>query len=82
MLFEQEKYYKYIQTLEKTKIAYYIIFIILGILLGAITGNGINIIIGGIIGFFIAGLSTLGIKIKIQKMKWEMDIYNKITEKR
>lgn len=81
MLFEPEKYYKYIQTLEKTKTAYYVIFILIGILIGTATANGTAIILGGLIGFFIAGIYTLGIKIKIQKMKWEMDIYNKIKEK-
>ena len=81
MLFEQENYYKYIQTLEKIKTAYYVIFILIGILIGATTTNGLAIITGGLIGFFAAAMSTLAIKIKIQKMKWEMDIYNKINEK-
>ena len=77
MIFEQEKYYSYIQTLEKYKNAIYVIYILLGIIIG-MYGGILGVIIGALIGFLSASMHTLGIKIKIQKMKWEMDIYNKI----
>lgn len=80
MIFEQNKYYKYIGTLEKIIIAFYIFYILIGILIGAYAGSGFTIIICGLIGFFAAGIQTILIKIRIQEMKWKMDIYNKLIK--
>ena len=80
MIFEQDKYYKYIGTLEKIKTAFYIFYILIGIVIGSATGNGFTIILFGLIGFFFASIQTILIKIRIQEMKWKMDVYNKIIK--
>lgn len=79
MLFEKEKYYKYIGTLEKLVNFLYLIFIILGFLIGCL-GKTKGAIIGGLIGFALASYYTLGVKIKIQEMKWKMDIHENIKK--
>lgn len=80
MIFDQEKYYKYTKTLEKYVIAIYVISILISISIGQFYGF-IGIIISGLIGFFIASIYTIMIKIKIQKMNWEIEIYNIIKKK-
>lgn len=81
MLFEKEKYYKYINNLERNIIIAYIIIILLTAILGIIIAKGIGLILGIAIGIIISGNYTLITKIRIQKMKWEMDIYQIIQEK-
>ncbi len=54
MLFEKEKYYKYIKTLENSVNFYYVILITLLSIIGIITGKLIGLIIGAIIGYLIA----------------------------
>lgn len=81
MLFEKEKYYKYINNLERNIIIAYIIIILLTTILGIIIAKGIGLILGIAIGIIISGNYTLITKIRIQKMKWEIDIYQIIQEK-
>lgn len=80
MLFEKEKYYKYIGTLEKIINFYYVIFISITALIGLATGKGLGFIIGILLGILIAKVYTLKTKIKIQKMKWEIDMHE-LTKK-
>lgn len=75
MLFEKDKYYKYIGKLEKAINYYYIICIILFALIGLIIWNVIGLILGGLVGFLLAGAYTLKTKILIQNMKWKMDMH-------
>lgn len=82
MIFEQDKYYKCMQQLERFVNYFYSILAIIGAIIGyAITlGNGKGFIIGAIIGILIARHYIVGIKIKIQEMRWRMDIYNKLIK--
>ena len=80
MLFEKEKYYKYIGNLESMVNFSYLIFIILGFIIGLL-GKGAGALLGAGIGFLLAKAYTLGAKIKIQEMKWKMDIYERINKK-
>ena len=77
-MFEKEKYYQYIQTLEKAVNFYYVFLMGLGLLIGAFMGI-VGVLIGVLIGFFIAHMYTLAIKIKIQDMKWKIDIHTATT---
>ena len=72
MLFEKEKYYKYIGTIENMITAYYFIIIGIFVLIGIASKN--------FIGFIISTIATLNAKIKIQEMKWKMDIYEKVKK--
>lgn len=80
MIFEKEKYYKYINQLEKEQTIIYIIIMILAIIIG-IAAGGTPLIVTIPFGLFISWCYTIGIKIKIQEMKWKFDIYNKLIEK-
>lgn len=75
MIFEKDKYYKYIGTLEKIVNAIYIIYIFIGAVFGAAIGKVKGMSIGILITLLLATLHTITIKIKIQEMKWKMDIH-------
>lgn len=77
MIFEKEKYYQYINSIEKMITATYVLLIMAGIGIGAF-GGILGIILGAFIGFIISTLYTKAAKIKIQEMKWKMDIYEMI----
>lgn len=83
-MFSVSKYYEYIKSLERTKIILYVIYGILGSIIGglitAASGNGLTTLIGIGLGLLIANNQTLGIKIKIQKMYWEIEMYNKMNK--
>lgn len=81
MLFEKDKYYKYICTLEKIINFSYAIYMFLGFVIGAMIGNILGAIVGTSVGFLIATIYTINTKIRIQDMKWKMDIYFKLNEK-
>lgn len=82
-MFEKNKEYEYIQYLEKNIIFVYVITMILFTLMFAALLKGLGIIIGLILGYFVAKNYTISNKIKIQEMKWRIDIHNRImyTEK-
>lgn len=82
-MFEKDKEYEYIQYLEKNIIFVYVITMILFTLMFAALLKGLGIIIGLILGYFVAKNYTISNKIKIQEMKWRIDIHNRImyTEK-
>lgn len=79
MLFEKEKYYKYINQIEKSITVTYIIIVGIFMIIGLALANMISFILMTLIGFLISSMYTLGAKIKIQKMRWEIDIHNKIN---
>ena len=81
MLFEKEKYYKYINELQNNINVIYVIYGILGAILGiALQRNFIGLLLGIAIGILIARNQTLRTKIKIQEMKFNMDIYEKLNK--
>ena len=80
MLFEKEKYYSYIGTLEKTINFFYIIFTIMFAIMGLIIFKAIGFILGAVMGFLLAGIYTLKIKILIQNMKWKIDMHELIKK--
>lgn len=80
MLFEKEKYIKYINTLENMNKTVYIIIIVLFVLIGIMTGF-ISLIITVPLGILIANAYTFASKIKIQEMKWKFDIYETINKR-
>lgn len=80
MIFEKEKYYKYINQLEKELTIINAIIMIISVLIGIATGGG-TLIITIPLGLFISWGLTMKLKIQIQEMKWKFDIYNKVMEK-
>ena len=80
-MFEKDKEYEYIQYLERNIIFVYVVTIILFTLMFSVLLKGLGIIIGLILGYFVAKNYTISNKIKIQEMKWRIDIHNKIMYK-
>ena len=81
MLFEKDKYYKYIQQLEKYQTVVYVIIMLVAIIIGLATGV-LTLIITIPLGMLIAWCNLIATRIRIQEMKWKFDIYAKITEER
>ena len=81
MIFEKEKYYKYIQQLERYQSIVYAIVMIIAVITG-IAGGGIALIITIPVGMLISWFYLIATRVKIQEMKWKFDIYTKITEER
>ena len=80
MIFEKEKYYKYIRQLETYQTAMYIIIMIISVIIGIATGFT-TLIVTIPIGLLLSWIYLIATRIKIQEMKWKFDIYNKIMEK-
>lgn len=81
MFFEKDTYYKYIKTLESMNTLAYVIIIGLGVIIGLATGI-VTLVISVPISILLANMYTFATKMKIQKMKWEIDIYDKIVRKK
>jgi len=87
-MFNISKYYELIKRIKGNKIAVYTIYGFIGYFIGnSIASISLNrsksmmpTIIGIIIGLFIAYQKTLTLDIKMQKMYWEIDIYNKLNK--
>ena len=80
MIFEKEKYYKYIQNIETTIKVAYIVIMIISVLIG-IAAGGAPLIITIPLGMLISWSYTIGAKIKVQEMRWKFEIDNKMMEK-
>lgn len=80
-MFEKNKEYEYIQYLEKNIIFVYIITMLLSATVFTAVLKAIGLIIGLVLGYFLAKYYTISTKIKIQEMKWRIDIHNKIMNK-
>ena len=78
-MFEKEKYYKLIKDLEKIVTIIYVLILIFSVIIGLI-GGGVSLIITIPIGLLVAFLYTITMKIKIQEMRFQMDIYYKINK--
>ena len=91
-MFNIGKYYELIRRIKGNKIAIYTIYAIMGYFLGNIitsvskaltitrSKSVIPTVIGIILGLFIAYQKTLTLDINIQKMYWEIDVYNKLNK--
>lgn len=79
-MFEKDKEYEYIQYLEKNIIFVYIITMLLFAIIFTAMLKAIGLIFGLILGYFLAKYYTISTKIKIQEMKWRIDIHNKIIK--
>lgn len=77
-MFEKEKEYEYIKYLEKNIIFVYVIVMFITTILFTAMLQVLGLIIGLVLGYLIAKNYTISTKIKIQEMKWRIDIYNKI----
>lgn len=82
MFFEKDKYYKYIGDLENLINFSYAIYITIFAILGLVIYGIIGLILGILIGILIARIYTLNAKIKVQRMRWELDIYLMQKEKK
>ncbi len=80
MFFERDTYYKYIKTMENINTLAYVIIIGIGIIIGIATGI-VTLIISVPISILIANMYTFATKIKIQEMKWKIDIHAEIMRK-
>lgn len=80
MIFEREKYYNYINKLEKSITIAYGIIMLFAIIIGIATGIA-TLIITIPLGMIISASYTFGAKVKVQEMKWKFDIYEKIAKK-
>lgn len=79
-MFEKQKYYDYIQKLENSITWVYIIVLVLSVLFG-IAAGGVALIITIPLGLLLAGSWTLASKIKVQDMRWKMDLWDYIKNK-
>lgn len=80
MIFEREKYYNYINKLERSITIAYGIIMLFAIIIGIATGIA-TLIITIPLGMIISASYTFGAKVKVQEMKWKFDIYEKIAKK-
>jgi hypothetical protein len=78
-MFDEKEYIKYINHIKTNITITYVIIIVISFIIGIYLG-AIPFIIIMILGILIANQSTLMMKIKVQKMKMEIDIYNKIIK--
>lgn len=80
-MFNKNKYYEYLNTIDLLNIIIMFIvtigFTILGFL---IFKKFLYALIGFIIGLVISYILNINRKIKVEKMKWEIDIYNKFID--
>lgn len=78
-MFDKKLYYNYIKIIENITIIIFILYCVVLSLIGVFILEIKGLIIGLIIGF-ISGFPTyLFLKIKVEEMKWKLDIYNKIN---
>lgn len=80
MFFERDTYYKYIKTMESMNTLAYVIIIGIGLIIGLATGV-VTLIISIPISILLANMYTFATKIKIQEMKWKIDIHAEIMKK-
>ncbi len=79
-MFEKQKYYKLMNDLEKGITIMYAIIMIISVIIGIAAGVApliITIPLGLIISYF----TTFATKIKIQEMRWKIDIHDKLSQK-
>lgn len=78
MLFNKRLYYKYIGILENLTIFCFIVYCGIGGLIGAIIYELQGLLIGILVNFISGYIIYLFLRIKVEEMKWKMDIYEKI----
>lgn len=75
-MFEENEYVKLTNQLQNTVTTAYAIIMIIAVIIG-IAGGGVALIITIPIGLLISKYYTLNTRIKIQEMKWKIDMYEK-----
>ena len=78
MLFNKKLYYSYIKILENLTIFCFILFCGIGGLVGAIIYELQGLLIGILISFLSGYIIYLFLRIKVEEIKWKMDIYEKV----
>lgn len=79
MIFEREKYYKLMKDLENGINIIYIIIMFFSVIIGIAAGV-VTLIITIPLGLLIAYFMTFATKIKVQEMKWKIDVHNKLNK--
>lgn len=80
MLFNRNLYYKYIRILENLTIIAFIAYCFVAIVVGAIFLEEKGILMGFAISFISGYPTYLILRIKVEDMKWKLDIYDKIDK--
>lgn len=80
-MFNKNLYYSYIKILETITILVFITYCLVSGMAGAIIYEIKGLLIGLLISFISGYPIYLILKIKVEEMKWKLDIYNKINEK-
>ena len=75
-MFDQNEYIKLINSLQNGITIIYIVILIIAVLTGIASGI-VTLIITIPLGLLIAYCTTFATKVKIQEMKWRVDMYNK-----
>ena len=78
-MFDKKLYYNYIKILENLTIIIFMLYCIILALIGTFTFKLKGLIISIIIAFISGYPTYLFLKIKVEEMKWKLDIYNKIN---
>ena len=79
-MFEKQKYYKLMSDLETSITIMYIVTMVIAVIIGIAAGVApliITIPLGLLISYFV----TFATKIKIQEMRWRMDVHDKLNQK-
>lgn len=79
-MFEKQKYYKLMSDLEKGITIMYVVTMVIAVIIGIAAGVApliITIPLGLLISYFV----TFATKIKIQEMRWRMDVHDKLNQK-
>lgn len=80
MIFNRNLYYKYIRILENLTIIAFIAYCFVAAVVGAIFLKEKGILMGFAISFISGYPTYLILKIKVEDMKWKLDIYDKIDK--
>lgn len=76
-MFDENEYIKLINHLQNSVTTVYVIILILSVIIGIASGIA-TLIITIPVGMFLAFLVTFATKVKIQEMKWRVDMYHKM----
>lgn len=79
-MFEKQKYYKLMSDLETGITIMYVVTMVIAVIIGIAAGVApliITIPLGLLISYFV----TFATKIKIQEMRWRMDVHDKLNQK-
>ena len=81
-MFDKKTYYSYITILDTLTTVMFMLFIIACSLVGLFVLEIKGLIIGLVVSLITSFPVYIFSKIKVEEMKWKLDIYNKIHEKK